>query len=276
MLPSSLVILTDLDDTLLDPHNYSWAAAEEALAEIARRRVPLVFVTSKTRAEVEELRRKMGSADPFITENGGGIYVPHGYFREVPAGAEKAGHYHVVALARPYAEVLERLSEIADETSVSIAGFHQMSAREIAHNTGLTRRQAELARQREFDEPFFFAGETPEGVAAFQKAAEARRLQLTRGGRFWHASAGSDKGRAVRKLIELFRKDRRSRVRSVSLGDAQNDLPMLAATDEAVLLPQANGEYEPEVVARLPRVARGVSPGPEGWNEAVLKILASR
>ena len=80
MLPTNLVVFTDLDGTLLDHHSYSWAAAEEALKELERRRVPLVLVTSKTRAEVEALQRKLGSVQPFVTENGGGIFIPHGYF----------------------------------------------------------------------------------------------------------------------------------------------------------------------------------------------------
>ncbi|HEY4579910.1 MAG TPA: HAD-IIB family hydrolase, partial [Candidatus Acidoferrales bacterium] len=66
-----MIVFTDLDGTLLDYHTFSWTAANEALAEIERRRVPLVFCTSKTRAEIEALRRKIGNAHPFISENGG-------------------------------------------------------------------------------------------------------------------------------------------------------------------------------------------------------------
>src|SRR5438309_6975029 len=40
--------------------------------------VPLIFVTSKTRAELEILRRKLSNAHPFVTERGGGIFIPEG------------------------------------------------------------------------------------------------------------------------------------------------------------------------------------------------------
>src|SRR5262249_3674385 len=152
------LVFTDLDGTLLDHHTYSWAAAKEALAEIDRRRVPLILVTSKTRAELELLRRRMGHTHPFITENGGGIFIPHGYFNLHIEGAHRIAHYHCLSLSRPYAEMVAALEEIASAAGVGVVGFHQMSAREIAQNTGLALREAKLAKQRDFDEPFFFVG----------------------------------------------------------------------------------------------------------------------
>lgn len=273
MLPARHLIFTDLDGTLLDHHTYSWRAAEDALAEIGRRRVPLVLVTSKTRAEVEVLRRKLGHAHPFITENGGGIFIPHGYFNLHIKGARRMGRYYCLALGRPYAEITTALEEIAAEVGASVASFHQMSAREIAQNTGLALREAELAREREFDEPFFFAGSDERTMEKFAQAARRRGMDVVRGGRFWHLAAGSDKGRAVRQLAKLYRDAEHGRLRTVGLGDSGNDLPLLVAVDQAVLLPRPDGSFAPEVLSRLPHVTRGTAPGPAGWNEAVLRIL---
>jgi len=276
VLPARHLIFTDLDGTLLDPQTYSWSAAEEALREIDARRVPLVFVTSKTRAELEVLRRKLGHAHPFITENGGGIFIPHGYFNLHIEGAYRVGRYHCLALARPYAETVAALAEIASEVGTSVVGFHQMSAREIAQNTGLHLRQAELARRREFDEPFFFAGANGHTAEKFAQAARRRGMAVVRGGRFWHLVAGGDKGRAVRHLAKLYRAAGHSRLRSVGLGDSPNDLALLAAVDQAVLLPLPEGGFAPEVLLQLPHIARGTASGPLGWNEAVLRILGAR
>ncbi|MEM8544407.1 MAG: hypothetical protein AAGF66_10520 [Cyanobacteria bacterium P01_H01_bin.119] len=38
--------------------------------------VPIVLVTSKTRAEVDTLRQQMGLTDPFIVENGSAVFFP--------------------------------------------------------------------------------------------------------------------------------------------------------------------------------------------------------
>jgi mannosyl-3-phosphoglycerate phosphatase len=273
VLPANLIVFTDLDGTLLDHHTYSWVAAEEALAELERRRVPLVFVTSKTRAEVEVLQRKVGRLEPFITENGGGIFIPHGYFPQRIEDAFTVGRYHCVALARPYAEIVEDLDAIAEEAEASIVGFHQMSAKEIAQNTGLPLKQAELARHREFDEPFFFAGAGEDRIQRFVHLAKLRKIEIVRGGRFWHAFSGSDKGRAVKHLMKLYRAALRSRQRAIGLGDSANDLPMLAAVDVAVLVAKPDGSHDPEVVRKLPRATRTSAPGPAGWNEAVLRLF---
>ncbi len=269
------IFFTDLDGTLLDHDSYSWAAAQDALEEIEQRQLPLVLVTSKTRAEVEVLRRKMGHGHPFITENGGGIFFPRGYFpKKVEDAASVSHQYMCVALARPYAEITAALDEIAEETGAGAVGFRQMSAREIAQNTGLTVREAELARQREFDEPFFFTG-SEEEQQRFRAAARVRGLTLARGGRFWHAFSGSDKGRAVQRLMKVYREVLRGsgRVRSVALGDSANDLPMLRAAGVAVVIPQPGGNHDEALLEELPRAIRAPAAGPQGWNAAVLELL---
>ncbi|HJY86973.1 MAG TPA: HAD-IIB family hydrolase [Candidatus Acidoferrales bacterium] len=269
------LVFTDLDGTLLDHHTYSWAAAKEALAEIDRRRVPLILVTSKTRAELELLRRRMGHTHPFITENGGGIFIPHGYFNLHIEGAHRIAHYHCLSLSRPYAEMVAALEEIASAAGVGVVGFHQMSAREIAQNTGLALREAKLAKQRDFDEPFFFVGGEKQAETKFTREAHRRGMEVVRGGRFWHLVAGSDKGRAARLLAGLYQKAWHGRLRTVGLGDSPNDLSLLAAVDQAVLLPRPDGSFAEEVVRQLPHVGRGSAPGPSGWNQAVLRILAA-
>ena len=54
------VIFTDLDGTLLDHDTYEWKEAEPALDLCKKLGVPVVFVSSKTRAEIEVLRRQDG------------------------------------------------------------------------------------------------------------------------------------------------------------------------------------------------------------------------
>src|SRR5438309_10869471 len=92
--------------------------------------VPLIFVTSKTRAELEILRRKLSNAHPFVTERGGGIFIPEGYFNLHVEGAQRVARYHCVSFGRLYAEVTAALEAIAAEVGADVVGFHQMSTRE--------------------------------------------------------------------------------------------------------------------------------------------------
>jgi mannosyl-3-phosphoglycerate phosphatase len=277
MFSTQLILFTDLDGTLLDHHTYSWSAAQEALDRIHRRHVPLIFCTSKTHAEVEVLREELGNVHPFITENGGGLFIPHAYFSRHPKGAKRVSSYHLITQARPYKEVVQELQKIALESGVCVVGFHDMSTREIAQNTGLPQHQAELARHREFDEPFLFAGSSPSKklVKKFIETAAQHGMTVARGGRFWHLFAGTDKGQATRRLIKLYHKAGHNRPHSVGLGDSAADLPMLAAVDLPILLPRPDGSFDFQVVAHLRKVSRGLSPGPKGWNSAVVKVLDS-
>lgn len=273
--PTRWVLFTDLDGTLLDAGSYSWKPAQPALEEVARRQVPLVFCSSKTSAEVEALRRELRNPHPFITENGGGVFVPQGYFGvRMPQGFPM-GRYRCLALARPYDRMINELERIAEQAGVEVVGFHQMNAHDVAANTGLPLGAAKLALQRDFDEPFFFVRADARAEARFLTLARERGLELTRGGRFWHLFQGSDKGRAVRKLMELYLASAPPKLRFAALGDSANDLPMLAAVDHAFLLPRPDGSFDGEVLARLPKVTRASAPGPKGWNQAVLSLLGN-
>jgi len=264
---SQLVLFTDLDGTLLDHETYSFAPARPALLELRRLQVPLVFCTSKTRAEVVPLRRRLRNAHPFIVENGGGIVIPRGYFG--------SGTPSRIELGRPYAEISAALDELARRSRVRVRGFHQLTPPQVAAATGLTLAEAALAKKREYDEPFWFLGGDEAARARLVRLARKRGLDLTTGGRFWHLFGGSDKGLAVRRLTALYRRSSARPVRTLALGDAENDLPMLGAVNRAVLLPRLDGSFDRAVLRSLPRVVRGTAPGPTGWNEAVLRALST-
>jgi mannosyl-3-phosphoglycerate phosphatase len=268
------LIFTALEGALLDPHTGSFAAAEEALSELERRHIPLVLVTSGTRDEIEPLRRKLGHGHPFITESGGGIFFPDGYFNIKIPDAKRAGRYLCVALGRPYEEVCAALDDVAEESGIGVAGFHHMSAKEIAENTGLRLRDAELARSREFDEPFFFTSTDERVVARFVAKAAERGFNARPGQTFWHFSSGCDAVRAVRSLTKVFRDATRTRLRAVGIGPATEDLPWLRAVDQAVLLGGPGADSEDPDTAQPTYSSPGNAIGPAGWNAAILNIIS--
>lgn len=80
------LIISDLDGTLLDARTYSFEEARPALELIRRNDLPLILCSSKTRAELEVWRNRLENHHPFITENGGGIFIPERYFPFPVAG----------------------------------------------------------------------------------------------------------------------------------------------------------------------------------------------
>lgn len=260
-------IFTDLDGTLLDAENYSHAAALPALEMLAASATPLILCSSKTRAELETYRAKLNNTHPFIAENGGGIFIPHGYF-SIPFEAEKSHGYDLIRLGTPYEEIRKQFVHLREQLQAKVRGFADMTAAEVAALTGLSESEAALARQRDFDEAFVFDGETDEN---FLQAIAAAGLNWTQG-RIFHIMGRHDKGRAVSMLIALYR-GQSGEVASIALGDSLNDLAMLQAVDTPVLVRHGDGSYDARIA--IPKLSRTRLPGPAGWNEAVLDLMVS-
>ena len=248
------------------------------MSELDRRKIAYVLLTSRTREEIDPIQKKLGHNHPFVTENGGGIFFPDGYFSLKIPGVVRTARYLSIAQGRPYAEVCEALDDIAEECAVGVAGFHHMSLREIADNTGLKPRLAELARAREFDEPFYFTSNDEKAIARFVQTARERGFDARGGETFWHLSSRCDPARAVRTLAELFRKATHIKLTLIGIGAGELDLPWLRAVDHAILLPetpQAGGEATQQVPmpARAKSIVMGTAPGSVGWNRAILDII---
>ena len=115
---SRLVILTDLDGSLLDADTHESGVARSALDMLHRRGIPVVFSTSKTVAEVEPMRQDMENVDPFIVENGGAVYIPDGYFPEVPEPSVQRDGYHVIELGVSYPTLRDGLRTIEKKLGI--------------------------------------------------------------------------------------------------------------------------------------------------------------
>jgi mannosyl-3-phosphoglycerate phosphatase len=109
-----------------------------------------------------------------------------------------------------------------------------------------------------------------DGRARLQAAVGRRPgLRITHGGRFFHLMGAHDKGRAVRQVLDLY-----GPVHAIGLGDGPNDVPMLAAVDDAILMPGRDGIVAAELLRALPRATPAPAPGPRGWSLAVQGALA--
>jgi mannosyl-3-phosphoglycerate phosphatase len=253
----NLVVFTDLDGTLLDHADYSHQSARLGLERIRRKKVPLIFTTSKTRLEVERLQRVMRIREPFIVENGAAVFFPDGYRNfKIPAGFRQPP-YTVIQLGATYSEIRRFVYAIKER--FGLRGFGDLSVAETGALTGLSDEQAALAKQREFTEPFLIEDEAKIGQLA------------TSGGRFFHLiGIRQDKGRAVRLCTDIFARNTEGSIVTVGLGDSANDISMLKTVDIPILIPHGDGSYENIDLSRL---IRADHPGSRGWNEATLEVL---
>lgn len=285
MMPEAAnpVVVTDLDGTLLDARTYSFEPALPALELLRERGIPLVLSSSKTRAELEHYAEALGTRDPLVSENGGGIFLPAtdrwkrvlDAWPDPPGPIAEEGAYFALRLGPPYEELRRALATLREQ-GFRVRGFGEMSVEEVAALTGLPADQAGWARQREFDECFLL--EDPGPAPSLDTAVRSLGFRLTRG-RFHHILGEQDKGRALDILRQIFAYTPERPTHFIALGDSLNDLPMLRAADTAVVIPQPGGVPRPELVAALgDRSAFTLAPlpGPAGWREVLLHLLAGQ
>ena len=269
------LLFADLDGTFLEPRTYSFETSRQMLPRLRAAGIPLIFSTSKTRAEVEPIHEALGLRAPFLVENGGAVFIPRGTFPFEPPGAERRGSYDVIPFGATYGSLVAHLDEIEAETDVPLVCFHRMTTGQIAAETGLPLTAAAHAKMREFDAPFRPADPDPAHRARVQEAIRAKGLSCTPGRRFLHLHLGCDKGAAARALSDLYRKAGGA-VRTVGIGDSAADLPLLESVDVPAVVLGEDGAVDPELAARLPRAFRAKGMGPSGFLEIVKRLLAGR
>lgn len=264
-----LLVFSDLDESLLDSRDYHFAGAQEALERLKSEHVPLILVTSKTRAEVEPIRERLGITGPFVVENGGGVFFPAGGPWPIAGVAGVEGGVGKVSLGVPYTFVRAFLEALPPR--VRVRGFGDMSPEEIRERTGLSLEEACRARQRQFSEPVL--SPPPEVLGELAKRAERHGLQVVEGGRFHHLmGSGHDKGAGLRVVREAYEVFWGERVATIGVGDSPNDLPMLQVVDVPVIVPRASG---PALTLKGRRAILAGCAGSRGWNESVLEALQS-
>jgi mannosyl-3-phosphoglycerate phosphatase len=226
---------------------------------------------------MEPLAARLGLDHPLVVENGGAVVLP-------PSSAGPAhGDPRILPLGTPRARLVAALPALARAAGLELRPFSAMTPAQVAELTGLAPEDAQRAQQRQFDEPFLVSGEAGSGGAAppagtrdaaldarLERAAQGLGLRVVHGGRLHHLTGPADKGSAVQALLRLapYRDGA-----SLALGDAANDLPMLRAVERAIVMPGAGG-VDPALAAALPAAERAPLPGPAGWNQAVLTVLA--
>ncbi len=263
------IVFTDLDGSLLDHETYSFKASKPALELICKMQIPLIFATSKTRPEVEQLQMDMGISEPFIVENGAAVYFPNGYRRiNIKEGVRQSA-YMVIRLGEEYAEIRKFVESVKER--FKIRGFGDMSPEEIASLAGLSVTQAIQAKTREFTEPFVI--EDMSVLLDLEDAAKTRGLKIAQGGRFSHLMGeGQDKGRAVEIVTAIISENMNDKVISIGIGDSANDIPMLKCVDIPVLIPHPDGRFEDFDIKHLMRAGY---PGSKGWNQIMIDILSN-
>ncbi len=263
-----LLIVTDLDGSLLDHHTYSWQPAADWLALLRQNTIPVVICSSKTAAEIQVLQKSLALEGlPFIAENGAVLHLDVQPHSDSPTLSSQV-------LGKDYSTIRQAMEQLRSLKGYKFFGFGDVSEKEIIEWTGLSASDALLAKQREASEAFIWR-DTDERLAKFTTDLALDDLTITQGGRFYHVmSAGSGKGPAIKWLLDKYRQLDGREWKTIGLGDGPNDVSMLEAVDYAVII-RGYSNIPVELSPLQHYVYRTQSYGPEGWSEGLSHFITS-
>jgi len=176
-----------------------------------------------------------------------------------------------MALGMDVAAVRQRLQRVRARTGLALPGYNEIDDAQLAEMTGLDLASASRARQRDYSETLI-ARLPAETWQALDEEFAREGLECRHGGRFHTVTgAGTDKGRAVRAISDLYREAYGRDVHSLGLGDSANDLPLLAAVDRPFLVAREDGSWAD---FELEGLERAQGRGPFGWIEVTNHLLA--
>ncbi|MBE9043640.1 HAD-IIB family hydrolase [Pleurocapsales cyanobacterium LEGE 10410] len=253
------VVVTDLDGTLLDHQTYKFTPALKAIAQLQQQNIPIVLNSSKTQAEILEIRHELDNQEPFVCENGGVVcgISPESRMSE---NSQETKIY----LGIPRAEFLPDVRKIRQKLQLRCQGFAESSVTEIMQWTGLSISNVQKAMQREATEPLYWQ-DTELALNNFQQELENIKLKCVRGGRFHHVMGLFDKASCLPQLKAYYSQRWQEKIGIVALGDSPNDLPMLEQADYAIVIPSIKGSLKPN----RDDIFFATKPGPSGWQEGI-------
>lgn len=266
----SFLIFSDLDGTLLSYENYSFNEAIKALNCIKENNIPLVLATSKTFKESIEILKDMGLNEPFIVENGGGIFFPYIYRGNTIYFGEPFDNYRSLCIGIKREAILNFV-KIIKNCGFKIKLYSEFSVDELTKYTGLTKENVKKSLDRQFSEPFIFLDKDESKLPLLIERARSQNIKILKGGRFYHlVGIEQDKGKAIKITQKYIEELMSKEFITIGIGDSQNDVDMFKVVDIPVLVKKYDGSYEN---ININKILRSNFIGPAGFNEMILKLL---
>ena len=266
------VVFTDIDGTLIDLISGKYGESDKLIYTLRENNVPIVLCSAKTFAEQNKIRDDLGLMDPFIVENGGAIIIPKNYFDfqfdiEQNRIKEEQG-YIIIELGESTREIRTKLAEIKKKLKIEFKGVADVSIEELSRLATMPIDYAKRMSEREYGETILQIKKSD--IPTFTTSIEKMGIKVIHGGRFFDVTIGTDKGKAVSILINLFRKKYRNQIKFFGVGDSANDASMLKLMDVPMVVQKPDSSWSELEIKNVIRL-KGI--GPEGWKSAFDKIM---
>jgi len=127
----------------------------------------------------------------------------------------------------------------------TVVALSSLSPRELSQNVGLPQRDAELLRQRDFDELFFFAGASCDDIHRFQEEASRAKARLRRRGTLWSLAVGASMAKCARELSQLYQRSFHAAPLKIGIATAEEAAELSDACDRCLFLAARDAEAPP-------------------------------
>ena len=107
-------------DSIIPDRGPAVAGFDEFCATLDHNAIPAVWVTSRSRLQVDEPRRRFGHGNPFIAEDGCAVYLPEDYFHLKGTETIRLGRFTTVPIAQILPAAKDALDSLSEETEVEV------------------------------------------------------------------------------------------------------------------------------------------------------------
>jgi HAD superfamily hydrolase (TIGR01484 family) len=267
------LLLSDVDDTLLD-HHTPISTVAEGWAAVARH-MEVVLVSSRTVEELIHLLGELRADADVIAENGACTAVRSPVVARMLGATEtvtrRGRRWYVASPSASAEEVRAMLQRVRGEHQAEVRLVPELPRQRRAELLGHAGA-ARLALARRCS----VLAEPPlPGPAndACLKTLRSAGYHAAVGGRWLTVWRGPDKGGAARAYLAARREAGLRPAGIAAVGDAANDVPLLCAASIRFVVRRPDGRYDPSLRA-VPGAVPLDAAGHPGWREAAAHLVA--
>ncbi len=256
----NILIFTDLDGSLLHRDTFKFEEIKDYIKELISKGILIIPNTSKTEKEILAFNNEIGSALPFICENGAAIkgleLLNSNLPKELILSREKDNLIKIFEMSVPI------------NLQTKCKWLSEMDIKNQSLIFGLNDEKLKMALDRKYTIPFIFDGIKSEKNELF-KIVKKKGLALQEGGRVINLTDKVNKAKALQVFVRFFKKNNKN-VKTIAVGDNYNDLDMLKVSDYPCLV--FNDKFTLDQIPINDLISTN-KPSPEGWADVIKMAL---
>ena len=261
------LIFSDIDGTFMSHENYSFEILRDYILKIKKYCI-VIFVSSKTFAEMKYINNQLNNKCPFIAENGSCIYFPKSFLSEKSFNSDffKINNHLGLLIFKKYEETKKKLKKLQEKFNFYF--FSDLQKDFLLKITNLKQNELFRSRQRFYSDPIYW-NDSKEKFEYFIKETLLLGLDISVGGRFIHVSCDCNKGKAISKFLKIYPINYNQK--TISLGDSNNDISMLELTDYSCII--RSPVKKKILLKKKDNIYYSKTFAPNGWKESLEYIF---